>query len=211
MLRRYFLVFYFYCVSIAASIPFKVKYSGPVLPVIDFPGRPSNEVEECLQIIEEASRVFGIPPHLLKAISYVESGYNFRGRFAPWPWTLNVDGVAKFFHNRYEAEIVLREAVRSGRQVDAGPLQISFNFHSKAFRDPGTLLNIRDNIYYAAQFLRNLFDQQHCWHKAIMAYHGNTREKQQVYLSKVKKHLPYDSDKLNAYVPLSRWVGSVRV
>ena len=67
----------------------------------------------CRQGIGSAERGSGIPPHLLAAISRVESGRRDEatGVRQPWPWTINAEGEPHLFDTKEQAVAMVQKAV----------------------------------------------------------------------------------------------------
>lgn len=202
----FYLIFFIFSISSYSKVPFVLNAGPYVLPVMK--GKDTGEESQivCLEQIKEASRLYDIPPYLLRAISIVESGYTYRGRYGPWPWVLNINGVARFFRSKNEAYSVLSEGLKKGYTIDVGPMQINVSFHAKNFKNPQDMLDIKSNVYYAAAFLRKLYEAHGCWIKAVKAYHGNTEPLKIQYVKRVGNFLPYNLAQLNNYnVPRFKW------
>ena len=78
----------------------------------------------------------GIPPHLLAAISRVESGRRdpVTGDWHPWPWTLDIEGEGTFTNTKAQAVAAdLGRQARGVQSIDVGCGQINLLHHPNAF------------------------------------------------------------------------------
>src|SRR5579871_1610813 len=94
-----------------------VAHAGPV----PLPARAQGLL--CRAAVANAERSNGIPPHLLAAISRVESGRRdpVTGDWHPWPWTVDVEGQGAFYDTKVEAVTAVRAAQARGvRSIDVG-------------------------------------------------------------------------------------------
>jgi hypothetical protein len=135
---------------------------------------PSRMCEAAIASAEYADR---LPAHLLGAIARVESGRPDprTGRLAPWPWTINAEGIGAFFPTKAEAiAAVQRLQGRGVRSIDVGCLQINLMFHPNAFASLDEAFEPRANALYAAHFLDELRAGTHDWLQAIADYHSQT-------------------------------------
>ncbi|MGP1665714.1 MAG: hypothetical protein ACTS5I_07380, partial [Rhodanobacter sp.] len=90
-----------------------------------------------------AAQQAGIPSPVLYAVALQESGAMLHGRLIPWPWTLNVAGVAERYATRIGACAGLRAALgrQSASRIDAGLGQINLGFQSHRYTQPCELLD----------------------------------------------------------------------
>ncbi|MFO1242674.1 MAG: transglycosylase SLT domain-containing protein [Rickettsiales bacterium] len=142
----------------------------------------------CTQYFSRYERTNGIPKNLLMAISSTESGrYNERVKMTlPWPWTINVDGQGKYFNTMHEAVVATRNALNSGaNNVDVGCMQISLKHHPDAFVSLTDAFSPEKNVAYGAKFLREKYDEERSWKKAIAAYHSKTTSYGQKYYASI--------------------------
>lgn len=140
----------------------------------------------CLAEIARQEQEHGLPAGLLGAIAVVESGRaTADGSRQPWPWTLNVDGRGGYFASREEAALALEEHVRRGASVDVGCMQVNLAHHPKAFAAPHQALDPRDNVAYAARFLRALYRETGSWSDAAAYYHSRTPALAEAYARRV--------------------------
>jgi hypothetical protein len=118
-----------------------------------------------------------LPANLLLSIGRVESGRPdaLTGRIVPWPWTVNADGIGRFFPNEAAAIAFVRLAEASGaRDVDVGCFQISLQDHPDAFATLEDAFDPVRNANEAAGFLRRLQSRTGSWDSAIADYHSGT-------------------------------------
>nr|WP_297354153.1 transglycosylase SLT domain-containing protein [uncultured Caldimonas sp.] len=122
---------------------------------------------------EAAARSAGVPSNLLYAIALQESGLQHRGRFVPWPWTLNVAGTPMRFERQATACAALRRALRHrpATRVDVGLGQVNVGYHAHRYRDPCELLDPYRNLAIAATILREQYRPNESWLMAAGRYH----------------------------------------
>jgi len=120
-----------------------------------------------------AAQQAGIPSPVLYAIALQESGAMLHGRLIPWPWTLNVAGVAERYATRIDACAGLHAALgrQSASRIDAGLGQINLGFQSHRYRAPCELLDPYRNLAIAADILREQHLPGENWLLAIGRYH----------------------------------------
>lgn len=150
----------------------------------------------CRQGIGSAERGSGIPPHLLAAISRVESGRRdpVTGDWHPWPWTANAEGQGFFYDSKAEAVAAVRAMLARGiRSIDVGCMQINLMHHPDAFPSLDVAFDPQANAAYAARFLKELYAQTGDWTKATANYHSATPDLGADYQRKVAAVLPEES------------------
>ena len=147
----------------------------------------SNAIESkvCQNLAEKFSREFKIPNKLLSSISIVESGTIKENKLVSWPWTLNVDGEAKYFNTKDETINFLESNLKKFKNIDVGCMQISTKYHLQKFNNISELINPENNVKYAAKYLRKLFHTHKTWNEAISRYHSSNPSRKKSYLSKV--------------------------
>ncbi len=132
---------------------------------------------ECTRYLPRFEREYGIPLHLLSAISSTESGRWHDGlKIAlPWPWTINAEGKAYYLDSKEEAIATARKLKAQGvKSMDIGCMQVNLYHHPEAFRSIEDAFEPEKNIAYAASFLRNLYQEGGSWRKAAADYHSKT-------------------------------------
>lgn len=122
---------------------------------------------------EAAARSAGVPTDLLYAIALQESGLQHRGRFVPWPWTLNVAGTPMRFERQATACAALRRALQHhpASRVDVGLGQVNVGYQSHRHGDPCELLDPYRNLAIAATILREQYRSNEPWLMAAGRYH----------------------------------------
>ena len=129
----------------------------------------------CDSAAEIASRESGVPVDVLRAISLTETGRKSGGEFRPWPWTVNMEGVGRWFDDVRAAQAYVdRHFARGARSFDVGCFQINYKWHGRAFESIEAMFDPITNARYAAKFLSELFDEFGDWSRAAGAYHSRT-------------------------------------
>lgn len=140
----------------------------------------------CSAYLAEAQAQYRLPPGLLEAIALTESGQDGR----PYPWALNIGGQPVMAASFQAAAAMLRRA--DGRpRLDAavGCMQIFMRYHLESVETPEWVLEPRNNVWYAAGFLRQLFDQYGDWRSAVGHYNASDPVAQRVYVCQVTRSL----------------------
>lgn len=124
-----------------------------------------------------AARASGVPVSVLRAITRTETGRSREGVLQPWPWTVNMEGVGKWFDTETAARAYVQTRFDLGaRSFDVGCFQINYRWHGKAFASIDEMFDPDANALYAARFLSQLHDETGDWMKAAGAYHSRTKE-----------------------------------
>lgn len=140
----------------------------------------------CNQYITAQEKANGIPTHLLKAISLVESGKNVNGTFIAWPWTINVEGKGYIFKTKHEAiQAVRMHQAACKTSIDVGPMQINLKHHPHAFKSLEEAFDPQKNIAYGAKFLKALYEKSGNWNTAVAYYHSASPKFHNTYKQKV--------------------------
>lgn len=146
----------------------------------------SNLCSNYFNYIEEKHN---IPQHLLRSISVVETGrWHSKAKFYfPWPWAVNQAGKSYYFSNKKEAIAAVKKMLESGlTNIDIGCMQINLHHHPKAFLNLNEAFEPKENIEYAAVFLKNHYKKLNNWQSAIASYHSQT-ELGKKYSRKINK------------------------
>ena len=131
----------------------------------------------CTAAIGAARHTASIPPRLLQAIAFVESGRFVGGLVVPWPWTVNVQGNGYFFETRADAvNFVLAMQAKGVRSIDVGCMQVNLMHHPDAFSTLDQAFDPAENVAYAVRFLLSLYAEQRSWPVAASLYHSRTPE-----------------------------------
>ena len=129
----------------------------------------------CEQAAVIAARESGVPLDVLRAISLTETGRKGPDGFLPWPWTVNMEGIGKWFADPDKAKQYVDEHfARGARSFDVGCFQINYRWHGKQFDSIEAMFDPVINARYAARFLSELYDEMGDWSKAAGAYHSRT-------------------------------------
>ena len=131
----------------------------------------------CTRYLPRHERQYGIPVHLLAAIASTESGRYHRalGLNLPWPWTINVEGRGYFFDTKEDAIAAVKKLQERGIQsIDVGCMQVNLHHHPFAFANLEQAFDPAYNVAYAAQFLKQNFQEEGSWRKATADYHSHT-------------------------------------
>ena len=149
--------------------------------------RASSDINLCDSAAARAAQSGFVPVSVLMSIARVESGRAISGTFAPWPWTLNVQGKGHFFASKSEAvafaNVLLAQNIIN---FDVGCFQINLRWHARNFSSIEHAFAPEANAAYAAHFLSELYQEHGNWPKAVATYHSRTQKHAQVYLQKVK-------------------------
>ena len=138
--------------------------------------RTAGEIASiCDHAGQYAAQQSGVPQPVLQAIALTETGRKIEGRNRPWPWTVNMEGVGKWFATREEAlAFVMEHYNRGARSFDVGCFQINYRWHGNAFASIEDMFDPKLNAAYAGQFLRGLYAETRSWSKSAGAYHSRT-------------------------------------
>ncbi len=138
----------------------------------------------CEREMKRASAKYGVPLGMLYAVGLTETGR--RGSLQPY--AMNIEGKAHFAASVSEAKRVFEEARRSGaRLIDLGCMQINHHYHSDKFPSLDSMLSPRENVEYAARFLKELKERHASWTMAVARYHAgpNNDPAQKRYVCRV--------------------------
>ena len=127
----------------------------------------------------DVAEYVGVPAPILYAMSLAESGQLRDGRFAPWPWTLNVAGSAVRYANREAMFEGLMSALGSGEMmIDVGPMQINWYWQYPVMGSPWRITDPAVNIKTAAQILKTHYNRCGDWWEAVGRYHRPSQNPQ---------------------------------
>jgi hypothetical protein len=136
-----------------------------------------NAPEVCDAAARYAASQTGVPLSVLLAITRTETGRKHGGKFAPWPWTVNMEGAGKWFDDVDQAlAYVERHHSAGARSFDVGCFQLNYKWHGQHFSSIPDMFDPRENALYAASFLRDLYGEMGDWEKAAGAYHSRTKK-----------------------------------
>lgn len=123
----------------------------------------------CEKEMLRASAKYGVPVGMLYSVGLTETGQ--RGSLQAY--AMNVEGRAVFSSSLGEAVQRFEEARRSGAKlIDLGCMQINYYYHHDKFLTLESMLTPRDNVDYAARFLKELKGRHETWTMAVARYHA---------------------------------------
>ncbi len=166
----------------------------PVLPIliclllVSLPGLVrATTANLCGGPIAAIERISGVPDRLMQAIAVMESGRRDPdGSSAPWPWTINVEGVGEVYETKQAAIAAVQgHQARGARSIDVGCMQVNLMHHAEAFASLEEAFDPAANARYAARFLQQLLAQTGSWPLAVAGYHSLTPEIGGDYAKKV--------------------------
>lgn len=141
-----------------------------------------NDYYACTRHIPAAEKAYDIPRGILHSVALTESGY----AGWPWPWTLNIDGKGIHIPTREQA-LKLMKNPDGGlhREMAVGCMQIFVRFHGDKFASASQMIEPRNNVWYAASYLRELYGQYGSWTEAVARYYSSKKVHQIEYLCSV--------------------------
>ena len=141
----------------------------------------------CAAMASKVEKEFGLPQHILTAISLAETGRSGPARqVATWPWTVHDGAKGHYFETEQEAVDFVREIRTDGRRsIDVGCMQINLLHHPRAFTSVQEGFDAEANIRYAAAFLKNLALSSRSWEEAVAKYHTQNPTIDEDYAPKV--------------------------
>jgi hypothetical protein len=142
----------------------------------------------CTRNLARYERQYGIPMHLLSAISATESGRYHKGLqiTIPWPWTINVEGQGHYYDTKEQAIAAVRKyQLQGARSIDIGCMQVNLIHHPNAFSSLDEAFDPESNVAYGASFLRSLYEENKSWKQASAHYHSKTPTRGSEYVSRV--------------------------
>lgn len=144
----------------------------------------------CIDIARKLERDMKIPYLLLNAIGYVESGRINKetGRVEPWPWTVFAKGKGTYHATKAKAIAHVSRLQKSGiRNIDVGCMQVNLQYHGTKFKSLKDAFTPKNNITYAAKFLKRLKKRHRTWSNAMKFYHSSTKDLQKGYRQRLQK------------------------
>lgn len=131
----------------------------------------------CSNAAQKAAAATGVPLSVLLAITLAETGRTKNGQFGPWPWTVNSQGIGKWFDSPTQAiDFARRERASGKTSFDVGCFQLNYRWHGNAFQSIEHMFEPGANALYAANFLKELFAETGSWPDAAAFYHSRTPE-----------------------------------
>ncbi|WP_112664555.1 transglycosylase SLT domain-containing protein [Microvirga flavescens] len=144
----------------------------------------SASANSCEREMVRAAAKYGVPLGMLYSVGLTETGK--RGSLQPY--AMNIEGKPYFAANASEAMKQFEGASRNGAKlIDLGCMQINHHYHRDKFASLASMLNPRDNVDYAAQFLKQLRVREGSWTMAVARYHAgpNNNPAQKQYVCRV--------------------------
>ncbi len=101
-----------------------------------------------------------------------------------------MEGKGKWFEDRDSARRYAYEHFNDGaRSFDIGCFQINYRWHNQAFQSIDEMFDPRKNAFYAAQYLRQLFEEFGDWPGAVGAFHSRTPARAGPYVARYNRIL----------------------
>lgn len=155
----------------------------------------------CDDAARSASDKTGVPVSVLRAITRSETGQTKRGELRPWPWTVNMEGVGKWFSSRDDALGYVRAKYDKGaRSFDVGCFQINYRWHGEKFASINEMFDPEANALYAARFLKRLYAEKNDWSEAAGAYHSRTKKYSTRYRKRFDRILASDTTPVDPHI-----------
>lgn len=142
----------------------------------------------CEREMMRAARKYGVPLGVLYAVGLTETGR--RGSLSPF--ALNIAGPSYFPRTLTEALQRYEQARRDGvKLIDIGCMQINHLYHGSHFRSVTDMFDPRENVDYAAQYLKELRVKEGSWTLAAARYHAgpNNNPAQKQYVCAVMTNM----------------------
>lgn len=150
-------------------------------------GQNADHARQCLDAINRASQVSGVPRDILLAVAMTETGRQGVNGAEPWPWALNQAGDSKWFDTREQALQWLNTLIARGvTNIDIGCFQLNWRWHGKAFASTDAMIDPQNNADYAAGFLSDLMHKTGSWEKAVAGFHSFTPELAERYMKRFR-------------------------
>ncbi|WP_075218136.1 transglycosylase SLT domain-containing protein [Mongoliimonas terrestris] len=132
-------------------------------------GRADRPDAVCEREMIAAAEETGVPLGVLYAVGLTESGR----KNSLQSNALNVEGTSVFPADRASAIRRVRDELRRGRKlIDIGCMQINHHYHRQEFASLEAMLEPRENVRYAARFLKTLRKSHGNWTMAVARYHA---------------------------------------
>lgn len=161
--------------SVLAVLTISAAVVAALIQPISASSLRSETSSLCLDAAQHAATKTGVPLDVLRSISLSETGRTKDGAFDPWPWTVNMEGVGKWFDSYEQAQAYVDRHFQDGaRSFDVGCFQINYRWHGDAFASVRQMFDPRMNALYAARFLQELHGEFGNWSQAAGAYHSRT-------------------------------------
>lgn len=125
----------------------------------------SRHLHKCRYQAHVTEVEHGLPKFILSAISFTESSES--------PWVLNVQGTPYRFKTKTAAVLKAKSLIKEGvTNFDLGCMQVNYGYHGHNFRSVEDMLDPRQNMRYAANFIKQMYEETNSWKKAVAYYHS---------------------------------------
>ena len=166
---------------------------------------------QCSNYFEYAEDKHSLPKNLLRSISAVETGrwHSQSQLYFFWPWAVNQGGKAYYYANKEQAIMGVKKMLEKGlTSIDIGCMQINLHHHPDAFFNLDQAFEPKDNIEYAASFLKRNYQLTNDWYKAVASYHSQA-DIGKDYAEKVLKICSNYNSQTLAYNPCMSNTGEI--
>jgi hypothetical protein len=133
---------------------------------------------DCRKLIAHFEKKYGIPQHLMLAISRVESRCK--------PWAIHHNGASLQFKQVKTALAFLKTATGN---IQVGCMQLDCRSHQNKFGSLERMMMPYYNIEFSAKLLRRLYKRYGSWERAVSFYHAVSPEAQKLYCRRVVRQL----------------------
>ena len=128
-----------------------------------------NPANICEREMVAAATSEQVPLGVLYAVGLTETGR----KGSLHPYALNIEGKSIFAASERDALKAFNHARRQGRKlIDLGCMQINHHYHGAEFASVSDMLEPRQNVGYAARFLKELRAREGNWTMAVARYHA---------------------------------------
>ena len=153
----------------ARSRPRVTKALALAVCLFSAPFAAHASANACEPEIIRASHAYGVPVGILYAVGLAETG----NKGSLQPNAMNIEGKPLFPASRSAALTAFAKAREDGaRLIDVGCMQINVRYHGEKFRSLSDMFDPRQNVEYAARFLRDLKQRHMTWSMAVARYHA---------------------------------------
>ncbi|MFC4173056.1 transglycosylase SLT domain-containing protein [Microvirga sp. GCM10011540] len=161
-----------------------LRIAALAVSICSFPVAVQANVNSCEREMVRAAAKHGVPLGMLYAVGLTETGR--KGSLQPY--AMNIEGQPYFAANAGDAIQRFEAARRTGAKlIDLGCMQINHHYHHDRFRSLASMLDPRENVEYAALFLKQLKAREGSWTMAVARYHAgpNNNPAQKKYICRV--------------------------
>jgi hypothetical protein len=144
-----------------------------------------------MQAIHTVSQQETIPKDILTAVALTETGTMQKGRLAPYPWAINVEGKGFLFSTKQKAIDAVTNYLKQGKKsIDIGCMQLNWYWHGDKFgHSLEKAFNPHTNITVGAKYIKEHYRTYKNWNKAVGRYHSGTAKFAQQYYQKYASNL----------------------